>query len=267
MVKPIFAVGLGATATRLLGGKAVLISFAYMPKEARPASAWLTWPQIHHLFEIAEEIWIDSGAFTNWNRGEGTIDVVQYAWVCVALWCLYGDKLAGIIAPDVIGDAQASMRAWKDLCVLMGPLARLVVPVWHEGDPIEHLRIYDPSSRLVALGRIEGRKGGASGMKATKIFYDTAFNEYPSGRYHALGNGNPETLELYPFEQFDCTTWERNAAYSNADGFPWSRLSKESRMLAHIEALETIRHVPRRLEKQRSLFDGPAFDHGRGVMR
>jgi len=87
---------------------------------------------------------------------------------------------------------------------------------------------------------------GKAGVKKTFAFYDEVFNRYPSGKFHALGNANPLTLEPYPFTSFDSTGWQRDAGYSNDVGWPYNRCTRTTRMLAYIEATTTIEHRPPR---------------------
>jgi hypothetical protein len=144
------------------------------------------------------------------------------------------------IALDVIGDYEASVRNWCRMRALAPAVASRFVPVWHEGDPLEHLDEYVRCANLVALGRIDARRSEPK----TLTFYDEAFNRHPQGTFHALGSANPATLEPYPFASFDSTAWQRDAAYSNAARWPYNGCSRETRMRAYIEAADTIEHRP-----------------------
>lgn len=261
---PIFAVGDPHTAIRLLAGRAVLVSHAYLgakheegtPKPRRGDNEWIPWADLLRLIAVAALVWCDSGAFTYWNRMlKGKPGPVMNVEKWAAFVIENYDLFAQFVAPDVIGDGAATLRNWLALLEMVPPGKHAkLVPVWHEGDPIEHLHAYSPDVRIVALGRTEGRKPGPTGKKCTMRFYDQAFNAYPEGQYHALGNGSPDTIEPFPFVCFDNTTWQKDAAYSEADGFPWNKISKETRMLAYIEGAANIRHVPRVLPKQTTLW-------------
>lgn len=258
---PVFVVGDISTARRLLVGRAALVSHVYIGSNFVPES------QLHSFANEAAELTIDCGAFTRWNRAKrgqceecGTAAVEQGEPLCpecatkgeafsVGTWAAFieanAHRFARFVSPDVIADADASLRNWTDL------LARVparfhsqLMPVWHEGDPIEHLEAYDPSARLVALGRTKGRQAGSAGRKATRVFYDAAFNAFPDGAFWLLGNGNPETICDYPAKYFDVSTWQRDAAYAQSHGWPWSAVSKDTRMRAYIEAIETITYRP-----------------------
>jgi len=246
-VRAVFAVGDASTALRLLPGRDMLISHAYI------GSSWVPVKKVPEIAASASELWIDSGAFTYWQRekkGQKTDTITVEHW---AAYLLSGVQFSWAVNLDVIGDAAASVENWRRLCALVGLIADRVVPVWHEGDPIEHLDAYDPDKRVVGLGRTEGRSPGAAGRRKTFQFYDTAFNRYPEGRFHLLGNSNPDLIEPYPARSFDATTWQRDSAYAQSHGFPWCRVSKETRMQAYIEAIAAICHRPAPPEKQLSI--------------
>jgi hypothetical protein len=256
---PVFAVGAASTAIRLLHGKAALVSHAYLepkPEDGKRVSKedrnWIQWSDLESLRAVVRLLVGDCGAFTYWQRN---LKGKPGRGMCVERWCDFiaehGHMFDQLIAFDVIGDADASLRNWiKMLDVLPSSVHPKLIPVWHEGDPAEHLDAYDPDARLVGLGRTTGRRPSADGRKATFRFYDQAFNAYPKGSFHFLGNANPETIQPYPARQFDATSWERDSAYSQSHGFPWSAVSKDTRMRAYIEGFESIRHVPRELPKQ-----------------
>ncbi len=264
---PVFAVGDVSTATRLLAGREILVSAAYL------GSSWIPWDKAPALLAAARGRTCDSGAFTIWQRrlkkkceacGERAALPGTICHVCtkagrvvlsVETWAQFivahAEEFDRFIALDEIGDAEATMRNWIRLLSLVpADLHGKLVPVWHEGDPADQLHAYDPASRLVALGRTKGRQAGAVGVKATRVFYDAAFNAYPSGSYWLLGNCNPDTIEDYPAEWFDATSWQRDSAYGVSHGWPWSHVSKDTRMRAYLEAIESITYRPREPPKQ-----------------
>lgn len=221
-MKAYFAVGDAGTALRMLRGHRMLISFAYVG----------TWVPTKHLGEISSAssgLMIDSGAFTAWRKGT-PIGLEAYAnWLAdeapVHEWA---------IGLDVIGDADASMANWQELRARFPKL----IPVWHEGDPTEHLAEYVAHADLIGLGRTDGRRSETK----TFEFYDDALNRYPDAAFHALGNSSPVQLEGYPFTSFDSTGWQRDAAYTNAARWPYNRCEKDTRLRAYIEATETIEY-------------------------
>ena len=270
MMRPVFAVGDAHTAVRLLPGRALLVSKIYL------GSSWISWDMLTKVREAAADLTCDSGAFTVWGRrAKHRCEVCNKAYaepgtlceackkagaepLTVESWAAFIVAHAAtfdrFLALDVIGDAEGSIRNWDRLLSLVPPeLHAKLVPVWHEGDPLEHLQHYAPNSRLVGLGRVAGRRPGATGQKASRVFYDQAFNAFAEALYWALGSCNPELLERYPFEWFDATSWQRNAGYSERLGWPWCACSKDTILRAYIEAIEAIRYTPRVLPKQTAM--------------
>lgn len=227
-----FAIGDAATAIRLLAGRRALVSFAYV------GTNWVPVAKLAQIAGVTSALMIDSGAFTAWRKGL-PLDVGAYiAWLAAD-----APPFAWAIAGDVIDDAAASLTNWRAMPRLDGR----AVPVFHEGEPVEHLDEYVATSQRCALGRIGGRRSESK----TFEFYDLVFNRHPDAKFHALGNASATTLEPYPFASFDSTGWQRDAAYSNAARWPFSRCSKETRMRAYVEATESIEYRP---AKQTSLF-------------
>lgn len=238
---PIYAVGDAWTALRMLEGHAMLVSHAYL------GSSFVPWEKLLELRAAAPLLWADCGAFTQWTRaqkGKPHVALTVEGWAAFVVE--RAETFDRFISLDEIGDAEASLKNWLRLLELVpSELHEKIIPVWHEGDPLEHLDAYDPSARLVALGRTTGRRPGREGRRATFAFYDDAWNAYPDALYHSLGNCNPDLLQPYPFRTFDATTWQRDAAYSEELGWPWCSVSKDTRMRAYIEATDQIRHIPR----------------------
>jgi hypothetical protein len=223
-----FGVGDASTALKMLGGRRAMVSFAYYGTSYVPEASF------ERLIGACSGVSVDSGAFTAWRKG--LRDWPAHAERYKAFLRTFAGRLDFAVSLDVIGDAEASLKAWLDLRAE----GLDVVPVWHEGDPLEHLDAYGPGERLVGLGRTEGRRDKKKGLE----FYDDAFNRHPDGRFHALGNASPEQLELYPFASFDAVTWQLNATYAGKFGWPWSHCSKTTRMQAYLEASEAIAYVP-----------------------
>lgn len=222
-MKAYFAVGDSHTALKFLAGHRMLVSFAYVGSTFLPAKA------VAELGGASAGLMIDSGAFTAWRKGK-PISLESYS-----TWLLNAPPHDVALTLDVIGDADASILNWDTLRQIHPG----IVPVWHEGDPVEHLDEYVAGATIVALGRIAGRRSA----QKTLEFYDAAFNRHEH-KYHALGNADPAQLEPYPFDSFDSTGWQRDAVYTHSKSWPFNRCAKETRLRAYIEATETIEHRP-----------------------
>lgn len=223
---PYFAVGAASVAKRLLAGRSALVSFAYI------GSRWLPETQLTELRGVVSRLFLDSGAFTAWRQGK-PVDLGAYVDHVLAS----GGRYDVVAALDAIGDWRASQANYQ---AMTKRIRRPLMTVWHEGEPIELLDDYVADADVVGIGRIEGRRS----KDKTLACYDEVFNRHPDHLFHAFGNGDATTLEPYPFSSFDATSWERNAVYGNAQGWPWNRVSKETRMRAYIEATETIEYRP-----------------------
>lgn len=237
-IRPYYVVGFTVElALRLLAGYGVMISFAMIHRPENPGGR-IT---IEHLRKFAAagcRIMFDNGAFSQWKKGTPTDGPAFYAFLRV----LDAESIPWewAFALDVIGNGIATRDQWRLALSEYPDLVPRLMPVFHEGDSWDILEEYDPENRRVVLGRTDGR----GSKRKTFEFYDEAFNRYPNMRPHAAGNGTPETLEPYWFSTLDVGTWERGAAFSNANGFPFNRCLKETRMRAYIEATETIEHRP-----------------------
>ena len=232
-IKPYFVVGWTVkAAVKILAGHGVLISYALVD------DGQVTLDQLRSFVSAGCELVFDNGEFSRWKTGRKTDGPKFYNW----LRSLDGEGIPWkwAVALDVIGDANGTRENWRGVLSDHSDISQKLVPVFHEGDPWDLLDEYDPTNRLVALGRIEGRKS----KYKTFDWYDHAFNRHPTMVAHALGNASPDTLEPYPFASFDATSWDRSAAYSHALGWPFNRCSRELRMRAYVEAAETIEYRP-----------------------
>lgn len=230
-MRAFFAIGDAATAAKMLAGRNVLYSFAYV------GSRWLAQKHLSECLKSACSVRVDSGGFTAWKQG-AVIDLSEYMSHLCSL-----DSFDLAFQLDAVGDHAKTRALWLDAIndeQWPSHVRDRIAPIYHEGAPMEYLDEYVSRARVVGLGRIEARR---SELK-TFEFYDSVFNRHPDRLFHALGNASPTTLEPYPFESFDSTGWQRDAAYSNAAKWPFNRCTKEARMRAYIEATETIEHRP-----------------------
>lgn len=225
-MEAIFAVGAASVAVRILAGRSALVSYAKIGSNFCPAKT------VDKLLDVCPRVILDSGAFSAWTLGT-PVNLDQY----IAYVRERGTRHAWVAALDDIESPAVSLTNWRRMRADLPELADKIVPVHHEGEPMDLLDEYVSTGGLVGLGRTEGRKS----KPKTFAYYDLAFNRHPGAKFHAFGNGSPETLEVYPFASFDCTTWERDASYGGSHGWPWSCASKNTRMLAYVEALSTMK--------------------------
>ena len=227
-MKAYFAAGAGASAVKMLSGHNVLVSFAMI-------GTWINVNHVKKLRAAGGSMFLDSGAFSAWSKGK-PIDLHAYVDFVREHHAIF-DTVAAL---DVIGDGHASLNNWLAMTYALPEVGDKIMPVYHEGDDLALLDQYVAGARVVGVGRTDGR----GDEDKTLQLYDDVFNRHPHGKFHAFGNSNPKTLEPYPFDSFDSTTWERDSVYGGKHRWPWSHASRATRMAAYIEAIETIRHRP-----------------------
>lgn len=191
----LFLAGVSPTSLRAIGDwdwsarpLGLLASFAYPASMEAVASSGAT----HRM--------LDSGAFTAWTRGHR-----------VDLDALVREATSGrwseVVALDVIGDADASVRNAE----AMRERVPNVVPVFHIGDPWEHLQHY--VERFVKVG-LSCRFGEP---KSTSLrWLERCFSRAWPARFHSFGWVDLDALMRFPFESADAATWvQASAAYRN----------------------------------------------------
>lgn len=134
---------------------------------------------------------LDSGAFSVWKSGK-SIDLP--ALVAESLRAEWHES----VTLDVIGDGQASLRN-ADLMRAMGSPAW---PVFHVGDPWEHLDHYVQHWPKVGLSCRVGR----SPVETTR-FYEQCFARHWPRRYHSFGCIREPILMRFPFHSADASSW------------------------------------------------------------
>lgn len=233
----VYATGLGSTVLEYCAGRPILVSYAYTDTQ------WVSTSEFEMIQIYSKYLYIDSGAFTKWNSeklGKRCKNISVNSYID---WLHSGINFKFAFVFDVIGDAEKSLMNYELMRTRCAPdIFKKIAPVYHEGDPMEHLDHYIKSQDgLVGIGRTEGRHS----IKKTMELYHSVFNRwYSYGGFHALGNGNPSTLSPFNFKTFDCTTWERAATYDVNQHWPMSHLSKAERIKVWVEALGNIRYTP-----------------------
>lgn len=117
---------------------------------------------------------LDSGAYRVWKKG-GMLDVNAYLKLVERL----ADRIDFAIAPDVIGDPEATKRNW-----LRVQHCRKVVPVWQWGAPREHLEEYLSERELVCIGGLVPLMRAKDERMLAEL--EVLCREFP-GRFHILG--------------------------------------------------------------------------------
>lgn len=117
---------------------------------------------------------LDSGAYRAWKKG-GAVDPDAYLELVKSL----GGRIEFAVAPDVIGDPEATYRNW--LRVRRHPK---VVPVWQWGAPRERLEEHLAERELVCVGGLVPLMRARDEKMLAEL--EALCREFP-GRLHVLG--------------------------------------------------------------------------------
>jgi hypothetical protein len=134
---------------------------------------------------------LDSGAYTAWSCGQ-TVDInalIEYA---------RHPRWSEVVALDVIGDADASVRN----AITMKEAGLDVMPVFHIGDPIEHLLFYKSNFSKVGLSCRFGEP-----LHESLAFIRKCFAVAWPYRFHSFGWVSEKVLRKFPFDSADASTW------------------------------------------------------------
>lgn len=134
---------------------------------------------------------LDSGAYTAWSTGQ-VIDM--NGLILAGMDPRYTD----VVALDVIGDADASVRN----ALKMKAAGSRAFPVFHYGDPWEHLALYCREFKQVGLSCRFGEP-----VKKSLAWLEQSFARGWPCRFHSFGWTSYQVLGRFPFDSADSTTW------------------------------------------------------------
>jgi hypothetical protein len=161
----------------------ILVAFPYladwlaMPAHCRPARTIL-----------------DSGAFSAWNSGKAVDFPALMRESKSPRW-------QETVCLDVIGDAAGSVRNWR----IMRASGCGVMPVFHYGDPWDHLAEYCRESPRVGLSCRFGEPEPDSMRWLGECFR----RQWPH-RFHSFGWAKGAMLKAFPFETADTASVNYN---------------------------------------------------------
>ena len=148
---------------------------------------------------------LDSGAYTAWSCGHSVDlnELIEYA---------RHPRWDEVVALDVIGNAEASVKN----AITMKEAGLNVMPVFHIGDPIDHLRFYKDNFAKVGLSCRFGEP-----LRDSLVFINKCFEVAWPYRFHSFGWISEKVLRKYPFDSADASTWvnpHRFGAVKPCDG-------------------------------------------------
>ena len=146
------------------------------------------------------DLFLDSGAFSAWQRGE-TLQVEDY----IKFIKEYDGCFGHYSVLDIIGDAEGTLRNQH----IMEEAGLQPIPCYHYGEPTKYLEHYLANYDYIAIG------GLAKNRTRDEIFnfLDHAFDVIcdargiPVVRVHGFGLSSLRVLFRYPWYSVDSTSW------------------------------------------------------------
>ncbi len=173
---------------------------------------------------------LDSGAFSAWNSGK-VIDIDAL------ITETKNPHWKESITLDVIGDADASMRN----ALYMKTCGSPAYPVFHIGDPWEHIQEYKRVFPKVGLSCRFGEP-----VKESLKWLDRCFAVAWPYRFHSFGWVQESMLTRYPFHSADTASWNnRPAAFGQWKAFGKMSVRGQKSLQAEID---WYRRLQQRLE-------------------
>lgn len=167
------------------GEPSVLISYAYMEDFTKI------------LGKIPVEKWMmDSGAFTAWSAGK-SLNVERYLEFCKLIRAS-STPPAEIVCPDVIYSPLESFNNY----MLCRSHVEDIIPVWHIGDPEEHLLEYCRLAKKVAIGGMSQFRG-----KELLRFVERCFALTWPKKLHGFACTSTKVLDPFPWHSVDSSSW------------------------------------------------------------
>lgn len=168
------------------------------------------------------KLFIDSGAFTAWTKGN-MIDVDEYInWINSRSDCIHLYGQIDFIPGDIVKGAtneqvkEAAQKTWENYLYMRPKMKNPdgLLYTFHVGEPYEYLKQAleweDESGKpiyYIALGGMVGKP-----MPVKESFLDSCFeiiknSSNPNVKIHAFGMTSFSLLKKYPITSADSTSW------------------------------------------------------------
>jgi hypothetical protein len=198
---------------RFFTARHALVSFAYKD-------------DLGIVAEKCQSFIFDNGAFTNFKKGHGVIDVVEYGhWVEEYAahpgfdWCLIPDKIDGTEEEN-----RAMLHEWR-----AKKYRAKGVPVWHLHESLDYLNFLVENFEIVALGSSGGWKtpGSRKWWDRMRLAMLVACDSKgrPRCKLHGLRMLNPKVFTYLPLASADST----NAAVNSGAKGRWGMYQPPTR--------------------------------------
>lgn len=187
---------------------------------------------IHRHSLPTDDIIIDSGAFTLWNKGEGEIDIEEYLAFCNSI--PKGNVVC--INLDVIPETGSSQSEIDKCCEqgfenfkwLRERCIHPVLPVYHYGEDIKWLIRFQKECDFVGIS-----PANDTHENTKRKFLSYVFKHWDKKtKFHGLGYSSKSGLMMFPFYSVDSISYKRRI-HRNSKG-------KNRSIIVAIKALNSL---------------------------
>lgn len=156
--------------------------------------------------EVKNNVIIDSGAFTIWNKG-GEVDIDAYRD-----FCLTKPQYWSFISLDVIPKTGATQKDIDICCekgyenyLYLSKYIKNLMPVYHYGDKMKWLRTYMDHTDYIGIS-----PANDTHEKVKRAFLKTCFDVTKADvKTHGLGYSSFEGLTMFPFYSIDSISYKK----------------------------------------------------------
>lgn len=169
------------------------------PWSEKPTKMLVAFPYLRNYDSMSPaarpaRLMLDSGAFTVWKTG-GTIDM------STLIEAGRHDRWNVVVALDVIGDAEASVRNAEVMSLELG--VEKVMPVFHFGEPWSALEAYkERGYHMIGLSCRFGEP-----VTESYAWTQQCFARAWPHRFHSFGWVQERYLHTFPFWSADTSSW------------------------------------------------------------
>lgn len=213
------------------GAKRFLLSYAVDGNQAQK-----------HFGEF-DDVIIDSGAFTVWNKQKGEIDIEKYSSFLSNM-----PESWHFINLDVIPKTGSSKKE-IDLCIeksfenflFLKSKRDKIIPVHHYGENLSVLSRYLQHTNFVAISPANDTAEKVKREYLTQIY---KFIDFKKIKTHALGYSSFEGMKLFPFYSVDSISYARffigETQYLSSDAFSFFQMREIQKFIRYEEFLTKL---------------------------
>lgn len=205
-----------------LGAKNYLLSFAVDAKEC------------HKMLD--ENVIIDSGAFSVWNKG-GSIDIDEYLAFCKKQpqhWTFINLDVIPKTGADAAHMEECCVQGYKNYLYLKQHLKN-VMPVYHYGDDIKWLYKFMETADWIGISPANDTHENVKRKFLREVFYITR----DKVKTHGLGYSSFQGLTMFPFYSVDSISFKKSKIngnqFWNEDSKLWFYLRKRIKDFLRLE--------------------------------